>query len=225
MVVQIGGGGRAALALLRPPPELRRLIEPQPLLIDAVEIVIGLEAARDPGLDEGLVDRPRPVGIGHLQRTARAMQGGGAALIVLGFEEVRQHVGKGPAGAAVGGPAIVVRGMAAHIKHGVDQAGTAQTPAPRLIGAPAVELGLRLAFEAPVGRAQPARHDGGCARGHAQQEIPAGAARLDQANLDIGVFTQPCGQHRARRTAADDHVIEHVSRPSQSLPAGIPPPS
>ena len=52
--------------------------------------------------------------------------------------------------------------------------------------------------------------------GHAQRNMDQRMAirrpGLDQANADVGILAQPCGEHTARRAAAHDDVIEHRCR-------------
>src|SRR5579863_9009691 len=78
------------------------------------------------------------------------MEGVAAALLVLGFLEIRQNTVPVPPRAAALAPQIVIGRVAAHIDHAVDRAGAAKHLAARLIHRAAFELGLRLAFEHPV---------------------------------------------------------------------------
>ena len=66
------------------------------------------------------------------QRAADAVKIVGAALLVLGLLEIRQHVVKAPAAIAVLAPAIVILVLAAHVKQAVDRARSAQHLAARL---------------------------------------------------------------------------------------------
>ncbi|MNT17046.1 hypothetical protein D3C72_1521760 [compost metagenome] len=98
--VQVGRGGRAALAVLRAAVELRDLVEPRAFLLGAVEVVVARDAAFGGSAHEGLGDGARALLLRHLQRAVGAVQRAGAALVALGAQEVRQHLVEAPAGAA-----------------------------------------------------------------------------------------------------------------------------
>ena len=65
--------------------------------------------------------------------------------------EVGQHVVPGPAGIAQLAPLVVVARLAAHVDHAVDRGAAAQHLAARIVERAAVEAGLGLGLEAPVG--------------------------------------------------------------------------
>src|SRR5947209_17774992 len=74
----------------------------------------------------------------------------GAALLVFGLLEERQHVLPIPALAAALPPIVVIGGRAAHVDHTVDRAGAAQYLAAGLVQGAAVELRLGLGLEHPI---------------------------------------------------------------------------
>src|SRR6478735_157438 len=85
-----------------------------------------------------------------MQWTAGAVEIIGAALLVLGLLEERQHVVVAPAFAAALPPAVIIGRRAPHVDHAVDRAGAAQYLAARLVEDAAVELRFWLAVEHPV---------------------------------------------------------------------------
>ena len=82
--------------------------------------------------DEGRGERIGVAQIGNRQRAADAVEIVGAALLVLGLLEIRQHVVKTPAQVAVLAPAIVILVLAANVKQAVDRTRSAQHLAARL---------------------------------------------------------------------------------------------
>ena len=74
----------------------------------------------------------------------------GAALLVLGLLEKRQHIIIAPALAALLTPAVIIGRSAAHVDHAVDRTGAAKDLAARLVEDATVELRLRFAVEHPV---------------------------------------------------------------------------
>src|SRR6202030_177208 len=85
-----------------------------------------------------------------MQRAAHPVKLVGAALLVFGLLEERQHIVIAPALAALLAPAVVIGRRAAHVDHAVDRTGTAKNLAARLVEDPTVELRLRFAVEHPV---------------------------------------------------------------------------
>ena len=102
----------------------------------------------------------------------------GAALVVLGPDEVRQHVVPAPAGQAHRRPLVVVGAVAADVDHRVARGRSAECPAPRQIPLAAAEPRLRVGDERPVVLAQsPApgrRRAGGSRRRRPAGRPPAG---------------------------------------------------
>jgi hypothetical protein len=158
------------------------------------------------GFDEDAPEAMRAAQVHDVERAAAAVEGVGAALVVLAALEVGQHVGPAPAGIARGGPGIVVLGLAAHVDHGVDRARAAEHLAARLVAAAAVQPRLRLGRERPVGAAGLAeqRESGRAVDQHALVDRP----RLEQADANGRIFGQACREHAAGRSGADDHVVE-----------------
>ena len=200
---QVGLGGAAALAAL-----LRHLVQAHAFLQRAVEVAVQRVAGLLRGLHEELGRARRLLQVHHVQRAARAMEGVAAAFVVLGLQEVGQHVLPGPARVALGGPMVVVLVLAADIDHRVDRTGPAQPSAARLVTQPAVQPGLRHRIEGPVDltvRLADRETD----RAMDQHALVDGAG-LEQQHLRLRVFAEPCGQHAAGRAAADDDVVVHA---------------
>ena len=207
---EIGARGAAAFAV-----DLGDLIEAQPLVARAVEIVVERELRLARRGEEALLERIVGARIGDVERPAAAVERFGEDLVVFRLEEVRHCFGVGPAGIAERRPAVVVGGMAAGVDHRVDRRGAAERPPARLVTAPAAEAGLRDRLIGPIvefGR----RHQHA---GDRRVDYPAvaGAAGFDQGDGRARVLAQPARQHAAGRTAAENEIIDLVHRP---LPEG-----
>ena len=124
--LEIGRRGRGAHAAAH-----GGLVEARALLGRAVEIVVARIAALLRGLDEGLGERMPVAHVGDAKRPARAVVVVGAALVVLGHAEVRQHVLMAPAGVAELAPMVEVLGLAADVDQAVDRARSAERLAAR----------------------------------------------------------------------------------------------
>ena len=130
------------------------------------------------------------------------------------FWKYGRHVLVRPAGRAAGGPAVVVRGVAADVHHDVEVARATGQLAARLEGLAAVEPGLRLAEVLPV-------------HVRAEQRVPdrrvvdvrrhVRPAGLEQQDLRGRVLGQPVGDDRTGRAGPDDDVVER--RPCALSPA------
>src|SRR5690606_11467135 len=103
---------------------------------------------------------------------------GGAALVALGTAEIGKHLVPRPAIAAEIGPAVIVGAMAPHVEHGVDGAGAAERPAPRLVSTAPAEARLRLCDEGPVVDLRPSGQHRDGAHRRADEEVTALAAGL-----------------------------------------------
>ena len=134
-----------ALALV-----LRHLVDAEPFLIGAVEIVADAELRLARALQKHLLDRIVGAKPRDAQRAALAVIFAVELGIVLRALEVGQDVGIAPAGVAERGPVIVVGAVAADIHHRVDGAGAAEPLAARLIADAAVQPLLRHGVERPV---------------------------------------------------------------------------
>jgi hypothetical protein len=186
---------------------VRDLVGADAFLRGAVEVRVQRVAGLLRRLNE---HRAEPVGaaqVHHVQRPARGVPGIGPALVVLRFQEVRQHVAPAPARVALGRPMVVVGVLATQVDHGVDGAGTAQHPPARLVALAAVEPRLRHRLEAPVGLAG-AGHQGQSGRAVDEGAAVLGAC-LQQAHAHVRVFAQARRQHAAGRTTADDQIVKH----------------
>lgn len=206
--IEIRARHRAALAAA-----LRDLIEADAFLTRAVEVVVGGETRFERGLHEALRDRVALAQIGHAERAARAVPRIRAARVVLGAQEVRQHVVPRPARAAEPRPFVVVERMAARVDHRVDGAGAAEAAAARLVAASSVQARLRhrlIGVVVFVAKRHERRH----AHRHVDEEIALGVRTgFDQCDARVGTaFGEASRQRCAARTATYDHVVVlHVS--------------
>ena len=176
------------------------------LVIAAIEIV----RARDAGLPgrglEGVQDCPAHARRFHPPFAARAMQRIGAQIVILGFFEVRQDFIPAPAHATRLAPAVIIRGLTAHIDHAVDGRTAAQHPAARIIYSAAIQPGLGFGLEAPVHLRVADTIE------ITDRDMDPGvgvlAAGLQQQHRGVLRRGQPVGERAARRARADDDVVE-----------------
>ena len=140
--VQVGDRGAAAPAVAR-----GELVPADAVLARAVEVLAGGQAARRRGVEEGLREAGARQRVRDAQRPADAVVLGGAAHVVLGAQEVGQHVVPAPAQL---GPLVVVGRVAADVDHRVDRRGAAERLAARQVDAAVVETRLVAGAEVPV---------------------------------------------------------------------------
>src|SRR6185503_9164390 len=152
-----------------------------------------------------LRDRIAGVGVAHRQRPGLAAVVA-FALPALGAHEVGQALVVRPAACAVARPAVVVAGVAAHVRHGVDRGGTAEHLAAHHFDRAVAEVRLGLGVVAPV--VQAVAPDLADADRDVDERIAVRAARLEQQHATVVVFRQPVREHAARRARADDDVVE-----------------
>src|SRR5436853_466972 len=86
----------------------------------------------------------------NVWRTAGAVEIVGAALVVLGFAEIRQHIVIAPAGVAQLAPVIEVLGLTADVDQSVDRTRSPERLAARRNDIAAVAFCLWLGLVAPV---------------------------------------------------------------------------
>jgi len=133
----------------------------------------------------------------------------GAALLVLGFLEIGQHVLIAPAGIAALAPAVVILVLAAHVQQAVDRARAAEHFAARLKHLAAVQPRLGLGLIHPV--------DGlfleqlPVAERDVNPDVSVLRSRLQEQHRMPAVGAQAIGQHAAGRACTDDDVIEFGS--------------
>ncbi len=198
-------GGRAAdpAAVLHV-----EVVQPQPYLIGAVEVVVGRSAVRPPGGKEIGVERVLALRPGHAQRAALAVKRIARPLrIVLRPAKIGQHVVVSPAREATLRPAVVIGRMAAHVHHAVDRGRAAQHLAPRPFDAPPVQPRLRRGLVVPVRRLMPVGNPR--QQRDAEERVAVAAPGLDQQDRSA-VRAEPVGEHASGRTGADDDVVEAV---------------
>src|SRR5262249_45134063 len=161
--------------------------------------------------------------VGDAERAAGAMEVVGAALLILGLAEIRQHVLPAPADIAELAPSVEILLLAADIDEAVDRAGAAQHLAARLDDAAAVEPGLGLAFIEPVDLR--IAEELAVAERDVDPRIAVGAAGLEQEHAVLPPLRQAIGQDAARRPAADDDIIECAEIPHGTSPTPLAPES
>src|SRR4051812_6500787 len=208
--VRVGGRPAAAVAL-------GDLHERRAVLLGAV--VVG--DARDADALGGLQEAPRQAArralVHDVQRPADGVVLGGAALVVLGLEEVGTDVLPPPAARALGLPQVVVQRPAADVQHGVHRARPAQGLAARDEQRAPVAVRLGLGAVVPV-------QLGVELLGEARRDHDVGvavlAAGLDEQHPDGRVLRQPVGEDAAGRAGADDDVVHGGHGPMLADGAG-----
>src|SRR5262249_46826629 len=101
------------------------LVVADAFLLGAIEVGGGGNAGLERGVVQGAGERRLPAVVLHLERPADAVELIAAALVILGFLEVREDGVVVPAVAAALAPLVIVGGVAAHIDHAVDRRGAA----------------------------------------------------------------------------------------------------
>ena len=150
-------GGRVEVALLRRVALAVLDVDVVPagaLHVRAVEVVGGREAELGARVEERPRGRVRVVQarVREVDRPALAAGRVRVVLLVLQLLEEREALGVAPARAAVVGPVVVVRGVAADVHHDVEVARPARHLPAGLVGRPPAERLLRHAEVAPVDR-------------------------------------------------------------------------
>ena len=197
---QIGPPGAASAAVF-----LGRLHVAKAFLFGAVVVVVARIADLDPGLDQRVGNRKPLVRTDDIQRPADAVKRGRRPLQILGLLEVRQHLVVGPSTVAHLRPAVVVGGLATHIKHRVDRARPTQHAAARHRNFAIEQVRLGFGVEQPINGGIDHRLD--VADRHMDPRVPIVAAGLEQQHRDLRILAQPRRQHAAGRAGADDDVI------------------
>ena len=190
--LEVSAGRRVAHAAL-----LRHLVAPHPFLGRAVEVVVGrkphfLKARRD-----GVADFMGVAAVLDVQRPARAVKGVCAVLVVLGLDEVRQHLVVAPAPVARCGPGVVVGLVAPDVDHRVDAARPTQHLAARPVEPSSGQVRLGFGLVIPVERRLEEFGEG---RRNADFRRFVRHARFEQQHPHAGVLAQPGGHRAAART-------------------------
>jgi len=198
---QVGAGSGPAFAAL-----LRDLVQPEPVLRRTVEVRVGPQLQGFRTGDEGSAARIGPVLIDHGQRSVRAMETIFAAFVALGPFEIGQDIVIGPARATEAGPLVIVKPVAAHVKHGIDRRRAAQPASTRLVSDPSVQAFLRDGFKGPVGvLGQEGQHSRGL-----DPEVVVGPARFHHADGPARIFGQASGNRTAGAAPANDDDVKLV---------------
>ncbi len=134
-----------------PPLALRHLDHADPGRLAVVVVVVGRVAGGAAGADHQVGELARAPRRRDVQQPAVAVGRRGARLMVLGADEVGQHLVPAPAGAAVlVAPTVIVGAMAAHVEHRVHRARAAERLAARHVELAVVAAGLGPGREVPV---------------------------------------------------------------------------
>ncbi len=209
--MQIGHGGRAALAVLD-----RQLIVADALLVGPVDVGIAGNAGLFTGVDHGVGDL---VGLGHVRDVEWAANPvpafATATLLVLGAEKIGLHVRPGPSLAAQLAPVVVVGMLAADIEQAVDRGRAAQDLAARPHMHPPAGAGIGLGGIEPIDLGILQRL--GIAHRHVDHQVghelrgvlgwAVVAAGLEQDDLAAAIGAEPVGQDATRRSGAHDHIV------------------
>ena len=198
---QVGVGGAEARAVL-----LRHLEHRRAVLLGAVVVGDARDAGRLAGGEQAPAHRPRRALLGDVQRPAGAVVLGRAAHVVLGLDEVREHVRIAPAGRALRLPAVVVERAAADVEHRVHRARAAERLAARDVQRATVDVRLGLGREVPV---ELGVELFGERRRDLDLQRAVLAAGLEQQHAHGRVLGQAVGQHAAGGAGADDYVVVH----------------
>ena len=199
---QVGVRGGAPAAIL-----LGHLVEAAPVLLRAVEVVVGGQPALLGGGDPRLGHRRLEGQVGHGQRPGPAVVGIGTAGVALGPAEVRHQVGVAPAAAAVlVPPGVVVVPVAPDVDHGVHRRRPAEHPPARPVDGPPCRPLLGHGAEVPV-------------VGALEQQVQRrrdvdliGIVRwagLEQQNPRRGVLGEAQRQDTSRTTGTNDDIVVH----------------
>ena len=199
---QVGGRGTAAHAVAD-----RQVVQAGTVAALAVEVGVAAVSAGHGGIDECVRDRVRCRRRGHRERPSRSVQGRGAEHMVLGADEVGQHVAPAPARVAQVAPVVEVVRVAADDDHGVDGARSAQALAALAEDAAQRVAALHGRRVAPVLLAVPEQRPLAGLAHHAGVAVSAG---LDQRHPAGRVFRQASGQHAAGGTGTDDHDVRAI---------------
>ena len=181
------------------------LIEAGTFQLARIEIGIVGHAEIHAALDIGLGDPIGAGGSGNAKRAVNAVFAAAQARIAFRLHEIGLEVLPAPALAIqLRGPVVVIFGATAGVDFGIDGTAAAQHPGLGIDGDAVVGVAQGRCLIAPDER--PAGHFEK-ANGHVNEGIGIARACLDQQDLCIGHFGQPCGQHAARRTAPHDDVV------------------
>ncbi len=110
---------------------------------------------------------------------------------------------------------IVVARLAAHVDHAVDRRAAAEHAAARVIEGAAIQPGLGLGLEAPIGARIVLRIE--IADRHMDPDVIVAAAGLEQQHADVGIGRQPVGEHAPGAAGADDDIVECAEMPAPEL--------
>ena len=198
----VGGRGAATVAGVE-------VEHPDAFAAFAIEVGRGSKTERFARRDESPAQRVGEVGnVADPLRPARAVPVAGAVVVILGLDEIGQHVGPAPTAIARRRPVVKIVRLAADMDHRVDRSGSADDLAARPVAGATVEPGDRVGIVHPVD----ARIEEGPAIADRQldPDRPVGSPRLDQQHARLAVRRQPVGQHAAGRPGADDDIVVSI---------------
>ena len=195
---------RAAAPIARGQLEIARAFLARP-----VEIVVARKAGLLGRRDERFAQRMRLAHIGDGERSAGAVQRIGAALLILGAPEIRQHILEAPAGIAELPPVIEILRLTADIEQAIDGTRSAQHFAARLNQRAVIHVRLGLRRIEPI--------DPGVveqlavAERNVNPDVAVASAGLQQEHAMAARCGKPVGQNAARRAGSDDDIVESRS--------------
>ena len=186
---------------------LGQLVIGDPVLLLAVHVVIARDTKLGSRFEIGLADRQGRTRIAHAERAALAVIPVLEARVILGLAEIGQHVLIAPAGASHLTPFVVIARIATGIDLRVDRGAAADHLGLRVAKDLVLHVALRNRVPTPAADALGHLRE---ARGQMIERVAIAAARLEQQHVSRRVLGETPGQHRARRTTADNDEI--VSR-------------
>ena len=176
---------------------------PDAVLLGAVEVRVAGQAGLDAGLHERLRHDVAGAALADRKGAAGAVPLRGAALVVLGLQEVGLQVGPAPAGHS---PFVVVEVVAADVDHRVDRGRAAErTPAGKRDPAvQALVLGGGVVVPVDLGARELQ-----VAEGDVDVLVDVRRPGLEQQHPHVGILAEAVGDHAPRRAGADNHVVVH----------------
>ncbi len=174
-------------------------------VVAIVEIGTRLDPELPRALLHGLQNVPPQTLFADLPFTSGAVHVIAARVVILGLEEIGQHVVPAPPGVAKLPPVVIVRRLPAHVDHAVDGATAAQHLAARIGQRAPVQPRLGRGFHHPIG----ARIADAIEIPHRHLHpvvvvIPPG---LKQQDVIGRISAETVGQNTARGARADNDIV------------------
>src|SRR5579883_1569669 len=193
----------------RVPAHTAPLIDPEiatAFVVAAIEIVDLGNTDLGGRIAKRIEDLPRQPHFLDAPFAALAVEFIGAGDVVFRALEIGQHIVPRPARIAELPPAVVVARLAAHVDYAVDRRAATENAPARIIERTAVQTGLVLRLEAPIGARIVLCVE--IADGNADPDVIVVAAGFQQQHRYIGIGRQTIGQDAAGAASTNDDVIE-----------------